>query len=254
MSRKLYDISTTLANYGYDPRQPEVKYWHHSDTARYYAGVLNLQPEAFKDGEGLNTELVTANTHTGTHMDAPWHYGSTSEGKRAMTIDEVPLEWCYTDGVVLDFRHKRDDEVISKTDIIEELDRIGYTLKAGDMPCLMVLGGDLYLIDRNYPQIHTGITTEALFWMLDQGVKIIGTDGWSLDKPMKHMRQDYLDGDKDAIWPVHFAGRERAYCHIEKLSNLEMLPKPFGFKVAAFPVKIARASAAWCRCVAIFEE
>lgn len=71
MSRKLYDISTTLANYGYDPRQPEIKYWHHSDTARYYAGVLNLQPEAFKDGEGLNTELVTANTHTGTHMDAP---------------------------------------------------------------------------------------------------------------------------------------------------------------------------------------
>lgn len=118
----------------------------------------------------------------------------------------------------------------------------------------MCLGGDQYLTNKNYYSLHTGITKEALFWMLDQGIKVIGTDGWSLDKPMKYMKEDYFAGNKDAMWPVHFAGRERAYCHIEKLTNLDLLPKPFGFKIYFFPIKIARASAGWCRPVAIFED
>jgi len=45
-------------------------------------------------------------THSGTHIDAPWHYNPVSEGKRAKTINEVPLEYFYGDGVVLDFREK----------------------------------------------------------------------------------------------------------------------------------------------------
>lgn len=254
MSKKAYDLSVTLANYGYDPRPPEIKYWHHEDTPRFYAEMTGLDPQVFPDNEALNTEHVSAVTHSGTHLDAPWHYGSISEGKRAMTIDEVPLEWCYGDGVVLDFRDKAPNDVIDVGDIVKELKRIEYRLKEGDIPCIMTLGGDKYLTDKNYPQSHTGITVDALYYMLDQGVKIIGTDGWSLDKPMKFMKQDHLDGVENAIWPVHFAGRDRAYCHIEKLANLDKLPKPFGFTLYTFPIKIMRASAGWCRPVAIYNE
>ena len=47
-------------------------------------------------------------THNGTHLDAPYHHHSTmSNGERAITIDEVPLEWCFNPGVKLDFRHFR---------------------------------------------------------------------------------------------------------------------------------------------------
>ena len=252
--KKVYDLSVTIANYGYDPRPAEIEYRNHKDNARYYAGTTGVDPSAFPDGEALNTETLTILTNTGTHLDAPWHYGTQSEGKPAMTIDDVPLEWCYGDGVVLDFRHKGPQDVIDVADLEEELKRIGYTLKPGDIPCIMCLGGDQYLTNKNYYSLHTGITKEALFWMLDQGIKVIGTDGWSLDKPMKYMKEDYFAGNKDAMWPVHFAGRERAYCHIEKLTNLDLLPKPFGFKIYFFPIKIARASAGWCRPVAIFED
>lgn len=47
---------------------------------------------------------------------------------------------------------------------------------------------------------------------------------------------------------------QKEYCHIEKLANLDQLPKPFGFKVACFPIKITGASAGWCRVVAMVEE
>jgi kynurenine formamidase len=59
---------------------------------------------------------------------------------------------------------------------------------------------------------------------------------------------------KDAalIWEGHRAGMVRAYCHIEKLANLEALPAT-GFQVACFPFKIKAASAGFTRAVAIFE-
>lgn len=253
MEKRVYDLSVTLANYGYDPRPAEIKYWDHRDTVRFYAEMAGVDPFAFPDGEALTSEYVSGITHSGTHMDAPWHYGSTSEGEKALTIDMVPIEWCYGSGVVLDFRDKEPSEIITLEDVKNELERIDYKIKPGDIPCIMCLGGDKYLTDKNYPGLHTGITKELLFWFLDQGVKVIGTDGWSLDKPIKYMRQDYLEGDKNAIWPIHFAGREREYCHIEKLANLDLLPKPYGFTLYAFPIKIMRASAAWCRPVAIYE-
>jgi len=56
------------------------------------------------------------------------------------------------------------------------------------------------------------------------------------------------------LWPAHFLGREREYCHIEKMANLDKIPKPFGFKVACFPIKVEKASAGWVRAVAIIEE
>lgn len=253
MEKKVFDLSVTIANYGFDPRPPEISYWSSEDSPRLYSKMIGITPDAFPNGEGLCTETLTILTHAGTHLDAPMHYGKKSDGNDAMSIDEVPLEWCYGNGVVLDFRHKLPSEAITVEDIEKELSRIGYSLQEGDIPCIMSIGGDKYLTDPNYPQLHTGITKEALEYFLSKGVKTIGTDGWSLDKPMKYMRLDLESGMENAIWPVHFAGREKPYCHIEKLANLDKLPKQFGFVLYAFPIKIMRASAGWCRPVAIYE-
>jgi cyclase len=51
-----------------------------------------------------------------------------------------------------------------------------------------------------------------------------------------------------------FAGITREYCQIEKLANLDQIPSPTGFSVSCLPVKIARASAGWCRAVALVPE
>jgi kynurenine formamidase len=55
------------------------------------------------------------------------------------------------------------------------------------------------------------------------------------------------------LWAAHFVGKEKEYCQIEKLANLEKIPQPFGFKVAVFPIKVEGASAGWARPVAIIE-
>jgi kynurenine formamidase len=59
--------------------------------------------------------------------------------------------------------------------------------------------------------------------------------------------------DASIIWEGHKAGRELAYCQMEKLHNLEVLP-PFGFQISCFPIKVKAASGGWIRAVAIIDD
>ena len=95
---------------------------------------------------------------------------------------------------------------------------------------------------------------EATLYLLERGVRVVGTDAWGWDVPMKYMVQRYQEtGDASIIWEGHKAGRERGYCQIEKLHNLEAL-SPDGFTISCFPTKIRGASAGWTRAVAIVEN
>lgn len=61
-------------------------------------------------------------------------------------------------------------------------------------------------------------------------------------------------GDSDELWPAHFAVREVEYCQIEKMANLDELPRRTDIYVTAFPIKIEDASAGWVRPVAHVEK
>jgi kynurenine formamidase len=203
---------------------------------------------------GSATEDVTLNTHAGTHMDAPYHFGPVVAGAPAKTIDAVPLEWCYGDGVILDFADRPAGYVITVADLKATLVKIGYQLKAGDIVLIRTGAGDRFN-RTDYGDNQCGLGTEGLDWLLDQGIRTIGIDAVSLDTSISSMRAALKAGDTSRFFPVHFdVGRRREHIHAEKLANLHTLPKPFGFKVAMFPVKIEGASGAWTRAVAIFEE
>ena len=97
-----------------------------------------------------------------------------------------------------------------------------------------------------------GLGRDEVLWLVDKGVRVIGIDAYTLDRPFVSMVADYeRTGDGRHIWPAHFAGIEKEYCQIEKLANLDQLPSAHGFYMSCLPVKIEKASAAWCRAVAI---
>lgn len=87
----------------------------------------------YSHGLGWAVENLTTSSHTGTHIDAPYHYGATSAGKPAKRIDEVPLEWCFGPGVVIDMRHKSNGDLIEVEDLQTALRKIRYRLKSGDI-------------------------------------------------------------------------------------------------------------------------
>ncbi len=226
---------------------------HKESIPQMLSGFPGVTPEDLPDGLGWAHDILTLSTHSGTHMDAPWHYHPTSEGKKSKTIDEVPLEWAYGDGVVLDMRHKKAGEVISVADLQEALKKIGYRLKPLDIVLIMT-GTDRFWDTPKYVTEYAGVGREATIWLIDQGVKLVGTDAPGWDRPFMYQAKEFREThDRSLIWEGHYAGIEREYFQMEKLANLAQLP-PSGFKVFCFPIKILKASAAWVRPVAIIEE
>lgn len=203
-------------------------------------------------GLGNASEVITAGTHTSTHMDAPWHYAPVSEGKPARTIDEIPLEWCYNAGVRLDFSHLGDGHVITPNEIKVELKRINYQIKPFDIVLIMT-GSDKRMGTKDYFR-QPGLGRDAVIWLADQGVKIIGIDAWGLDTSFEAMAEEFKrTGNGAVLWQAHFAGIEREYCQLEKLTNLDLLP-PYGFEVICFPIKVQGGSGGWTRVVALVPE
>lgn len=216
-------------------------------------GERVARPDEIPDGELLSLETVHSSVHMGTHVDAPFHYGTTCEGKPAKKIEDVPLEWCYGPGVVLDFSHKKFPDVIRKADIIKALSTIHYSLKPKDI-VLIRTDADLTVGTEDYVHKYVGMMPDAVEYILDQGVKMMGIDTIGLDRPCFGMFKEFLETkDKSKLWSCHFLGRKREYCHMERLANLRDIPKSFGFTVSCLPVKIRNAGAGWARVVAIVD-
>lgn len=255
MSR-LIDLSKPIQYNSSDPWFMRVKIKHKPHRqARWLIWLLGLPFRLFPPhftGWADDT-IQSMGVHATTHLDAPWHYAPEVAGQPAKTIDQVPLEWCYGDGIVIDMSHKADFDPITVTDIRQALHQTGVVIK----PAMIVLirtGRARFNGQKNFAQIGTGMSAEATRWLIDQGIRMMGIDQWGWDLPLPYqIEQAKRNQDQNLFWEAHLVGREQEYCHMEQLVNLESLPVS-GFKVCVFPLKIVGASAAPARVVAILEE
>jgi kynurenine formamidase len=254
---RFIDLSATIT-----PSRPdalsfervEINYSSHAEGASLIETMLKVPQHLLRNDEGWAVEEFTKlATHSVTHVDAPWHYNSVIQGRRAATIDELPLEWFFSDGVVLDLRHKQPREFIEIDDLERALAAIEYELRPLDI-VLLQTGCDRKLHSAEYFE-QPGMGRESTLWLVEQGIKVIGIDAFGFDRPFAAMAEDFRrTGDGSYIWPAHFAGITRSYCQIEKLANLDAIGRSHGFTVAAFPTKIRAASAGFARVVALVPE
>ena len=258
MTRRFVDLSIYLENDVIsDPPAfaPKIQYFDHKNSFEQMAPFFpGLKQEDLPDGDVWAVETIQLSTHNGTHLDAPYHFASTMDGgQRALSIDEVDLNWCFQPGVKLDFRHFADGYVVTAADVEAELKRINHTLKPLEIVVVNTRAGSRYG-HNDYVASGCGMGYEATMYLLERGVRLTGTDAWSWDAPFSYTAKRIAEtGNKALIWEGHKAGRDIGYCHLEKLHNLEALP-PTGFTISCFPHKIRGASAGWTRAVAIFED
>lgn len=249
---RIIDLSTAIAPS--PPTTPPylrttLQYADHQQGAAQIQALLGVPAHLLRDQEGWAVETFTQfGTHDSTHVDAPWHYNSHIQGVPAQTIDTLPLEWFFSDGVVLDMTAKTDGEAMTVADAQAALDQLGYTLKPLDI-VLVRTDCDRFYNDPDYMFRGCGVTAEATQWLYDQGIRVMGIDAWGWDAPLNREAQAALAAQQPGIfWAAHQV--DLPYSQIERLVNLAALP-PFGFKLACFPLKITGGSAGPTRAVAI---
>ncbi|MEE9372853.1 MAG: cyclase family protein [Saprospiraceae bacterium] len=250
---KLVDLTKPIQYNKNDPWFMKVKIKHKTHgSGKWLIRALGLPFRLFPSNFGgwADDMIKQMGVHSTTHIDAPWHYGPTCEGKKAKTIDEIPLEWCFGDGVVIDMSHKPDFESITMDDITNFLKDKNIILKKG-MIVLIRTDRDKLMGTKDFPDKGTGMSAEATEWLIDQGIKVMGIDQWGWDLPLKYqIKKSKKTGNKEVFWEAHLVGTRKEYLHIEQLTNLASLPT-IGFKICVFPLKIVGASAAPARVVAM---
>lgn len=250
---KIIDLSKTIQYNSGDPFFMKVKIKHKAHRkAKWLIRFLGLPFRLFPENfiGWADDEIQKMGVHSTTHIDAPWHYAPTIMGKRAKTIDEVPLEWCYGDGLVIDMKHKADFDPITSDDLITFLEQEDISLKP-NMIVLIKTGRDKYMGTKDFFYKGTGMSAEATEWLIKQGIKVMGIDQWGWDLPLPYLIKKAKESNNaELFWEAHLVGVKHEYCHMEQLTNLDALPIN-GFKVAAFPLKVKGGSASPCRVVAI---
>lgn len=230
---------------------PEIDYLSPTDEGRArMCAIFSCTADDLPDGEGWGEESLRLSSHTGTHVDAPLHYGSRCEGRPARTITDISLEELFCDGFVLDLRGRcKPGEGIPVSSLEEAIRSLGAPIPQGSA-ILLRTGQEAFELEDAKLYHYPGMTREGTLFLAGLGAKVLGTDALGWDRPFGVMAAAFRQtGDPRQIWDGHFAGREREVFIVQQLTNLAALPAR-GFKVGFFPLKLARASASPARVVA----
>ncbi len=240
MSRQIIDLSLTI---GPDMQTfPRVAKPIIAQVESHAEFANNIG--ATKYGEEWLTAhcVIVQGDHIGTHMDSLRHMRADGPG-----AEGIPVEYCFGDGVRLDFRHKEPGSLITVEDIKQAEKEIDYEIKERDI-VLIWTGAGAYNQEERYHRDFAGMSSEATIYLIEKGVKVMGCDAPTFDPPVWSMFE------KKLFWEAHKVMLTHEYYHLENMMNFEDIPKSHGFLLSVLPIKWQGATGAAVRAVAIIEE
>lgn len=122
------------------------------------------------DGQPVNVSELCFGSHTGTHVDPPYHFD-----EQGMKLDAIPLEWLIGLAWVCDVKAAGDIELSTlQADVPEGTVRL----------LLKTANSTLWRrqVQQFTPDFVT-LTLEAAKWISAQGIRLLGVDYLSLDRP-----------------------------------------------------------------------
>lgn len=187
-------------------------------------------PWADRRSDGYNLEMIFLSSHSGTHLDAPYHFI-----ENGMKIDQIPLNRVITDALLCDVR-RGPDKPIARSDIV------GFEEKNGKItPGSAVIfrtGWSANLTRRNYFTRNPGLLASAAKYLLERKVGLIGIDSPSIDL------------GKDSKFSAHHVLLKGGVLILENLCNLDKIKKT-RFRLIVLPLKLKGATGSPVRAVAI---
>ena len=260
---KLYDLS--------QPLNQEAPFWP-------YYPPFEVKYIKRKAEHGVNAQYIQTSNHMGTHLDAPRHFVTGG-----LTIDQIPLDWLYGPGVIVDLTDEMDELAIYTPEMIESRVEV----KDGDIVILHT-GWHKYAQfgeqpdEEKYIHRHPGSDRRMVDWLLKKKIKIWGVDEVSTDHPMNlpigrflgkgmfghcdrvraECEAKFGKDQVDKIFPdedyqlTHNELFPHNCIHIENLGGDIGKPELQNKRliIGCFPWKFKGGEAAFCRVVAFVEE
>ena len=180
--------------------------------------------------DGYNLELLFLSSHTGTHLDAPYHFV-----KNGAKIHQIPLNRLLGNGILIKIKKER-NQAITKNDLVS------FERKNGNIPkhssiifhteWQKNLNTDFYFIN------NPGLSESAATYLVSKEINLVGIDSPNIDL------------GKDKTFSVHKIFAKNNILIVENLSNLNKISsKQFDFVI--LPLKLKDATGSPVRAIAI---
>ena len=187
-------------------------------------GVELTPQQRIARGDAANVSQLTLGTHTGTHVDPPFHF---VDG--AAAVDELSPDVLIGDAVVVDARGRAGELTPHDMDALR-------VPRDAQRVLLRTDNSELWTRDHvEFPDTYTCLSPDAAQWVVDRGIRLIGVDFLSVER-------------KGAPGhPTHVTLLRAGVVIVEglDLSNVE----PGAYRLVCLPLKIAGGDGAPARAV-----
>jgi len=185
---------------------------------------------ATNEDDGYNLELIFLSSHSGTHIDAPFHFI-----ENGLKIDKIPLKRLVTDAVLCRIK-KGADKAITKQDIIEFENRYGKLQPNSTL--IFATGWHKNLLKKYYFTKNPGLSISAAKYLIKKKISLVGIDSPSIDLGL------------DSRFLVHHKLLNNGILILENLCNLEKIPEVH-FKLVVLPLKLKGTTGSPVRAIAL---
>ena len=182
--------------------------------------------------DGYNLEVLFLSSHTGTHMDAPYHF--LENGAK---IHEISLKKLVSEAALIQCR-KSSDQYVTKTDIQKFEKKHGKIENFSSV--IFYTGWQKNLQKKHYFTKNPGLLVSAAKYLALKKISLIGIDSPSIDL------------GKDSKFSVHQIFAKKGMLIVENLANLDKIKSP-KFHLVVLPLKLKNATGSPVRAIAFIE-
>jgi kynurenine formamidase len=179
--------------------------------------------------DGYNLELLFLSSHTGTHLDAPYHFT-----KKGAKIHQIPVTRLIGDALLIKIK-KIKDQAITKKDLLD------FERKNGEIKnfssIIFFTDWQKNLNKKFYFTNNPGLSKSATNYLISKKINLVGIDSPSID----------LGTDKS--FTAHKILAKNNILIVENLSNLEKIPT-LEFDFIILPLKLKDATGSPVRAIA----
>jgi len=181
---------------------------------------------------GYNLELLFLSSHTGTHIDAPYHFL-----KKGQKIHQIVIKRLVTEAVLIKIR-KSADQAITKTDI-ERFEKKHGIIDDGST-IIFHTGWQKNLQKKSYFLRNPGLAVSGARYLASKKINLVGIDSPSIDL------------GKDGKFSVHHILAKNGILIVENLANLEKIHSE-KFHLIVAPLKLKNATGSPVRAMALVD-